>query len=99
MVCLVTDDIKKKKLQPTCGHVKKQKQLLALRATNRLQIPYMGYLKLEMRVLNCRVLVLKDTPATSRQRKDVPGFLLEAGSRVPAPVYFEQSTRLLKVWN
>ena len=25
------------------------------------------------------------------------GFLLEAGSRVPAPVYFEQSTRLLKV--
>ena len=26
-----------------------------------------------------------------------PGFLLEAGSRVPAPVYFELSTRLLKV--
>ena len=25
------------------------------------------------------------------------GLLLEAGSRVPAPVYFEQSTRLLKV--
>ena len=28
-----------------------------------------------------------------------PGFLLEAGSRVPAPVYFEQSTRLLIVRN
>ena len=28
-----------------------------------------------------------------------PGFLLEAGSRVPAPVYFEQSTRLLKERN
>ena len=27
------------------------------------------------------------------------GFLLEARSRVPAPVYFEQSTRLLKVCN
>ena len=27
------------------------------------------------------------------------GFLLEAGSRVPAPVYFEQSTRLLIVRN
>ena len=27
------------------------------------------------------------------------GLLLEAGSRVPAPVYFEQSTRLLKVRN
>ena len=27
------------------------------------------------------------------------GFLLEAGSRVPAPVYFEQSARLLKVPN
>ena len=25
------------------------------------------------------------------------GFLLEAGSRVPAPVYFEQSTQLLRV--
>ena len=28
-----------------------------------------------------------------------PGSLLEAGSRVPAPVYFEQSARLLKVQN
>ena len=27
----------------------------------------------------------------------MPGFLLEAGSQVPAPVYFELSTRLLKV--
>ena len=27
------------------------------------------------------------------------GFLLEAGSRVPAPVYFEQSARLLKLRN
>ena len=27
------------------------------------------------------------------------GLLLEAGSRVPAPIYFEQSTRLLKVQN
>ena len=27
------------------------------------------------------------------------GFLLEAGSRVPAPVYFDQSARLLKVRN
>ena len=25
------------------------------------------------------------------------GFLSEAGSRVPAPIYFDQSTRLLKV--
>ena len=30
---------------------------------------------------------------------EVSGFLLEAGSRVLAPVYFEQSTRLLKVRN
>ena len=28
-----------------------------------------------------------------------PGFLLEAGTRVPAPVHFEQGTRLLKVRN
>ena len=31
--------------------------------------------------------------------KVIPGFLLEAGPRVPAPVYFEQSARLLKVQN
>ena len=30
---------------------------------------------------------------------EVSGFLLEAGSRALAPVYFEQSTRLLKVRN
>ena len=29
----------------------------------------------------------------------IAGFLLEAGSRVPAPVYFNQSARLLKVRN
>ena len=34
------------------------------------------------------------------QPKTCPtGFLLEAGSRVPAPVCFEQITRLLKVQN
>ena len=34
-----------------------------------------------------------------RESSNATGFLLEAGSRVPAPVYFEQSTRLLKVCN
>ena len=36
--------------------------------------------------------VVQSAEATSSS-----GFLLEAGSRVPAPVYFEQSTRLLEV--
>ena len=52
--------------------------MLTLRAANRLEIPYVGYLDLEIevdgvKVPNCMVLVLKDTPATSQQRKDVPG--------------------------
>ena len=80
MVSFVTEDFYKKKLQPTCGHVKRRKQMLTLRAANGLEIPYVGYLELEIevdgvKVPNCGVLVLKDTPATSQQRKDIPGLL------------------------
>lgn len=80
MVSFVTEDFYKKKLQPTCGHVKRRKQMLTLRAANGLEIPYVGYLELEIevdgvKVPNCGLLVLKDTPATSQQRKDVPGLL------------------------
>ena len=54
--------------------------MLTLRAANGLEILYVGYLELEIevdgvKVSNCRVLVLKDTPATSQQRKDIPGLL------------------------
>ena len=54
--------------------------MLTLRAANGLEIPYVGYLHLEIeidgvKVPNCGVLVLKDTPATSLLRTDVPGLL------------------------
>ena len=72
----VTEDFYKKKCHPTCGHVKRWKQMLTLRAANRLEIPYMGYLKQEIevdgvRVPNYRALLLKDNPATSQQRNDI----------------------------
>jgi len=80
MVSFVTEDFYRKKLQPTCGRVKRWEQMLTLHAANELEIPYMGYLELEkevdgVKVPNCGVLVLKDTPATSQQRKDVPAHL------------------------
>jgi len=80
MVSFVTEDFYRKKLQPTCGCVKRRKQMITLHAANGLEIPYMGYLELEIevngvKVPNCRVLVLKDTPATSQQRKDIPRLL------------------------
>lgn len=88
MVSFVTEDFYGKKLQPTCGTIKRRKQMLTLRAANRLEIPYVGYLELEIEVdgvkaPNCRVLVLKDTPATSQQRKDIPGLL---GTKVLAQI-------------
>ena len=54
--------------------------MFTLHAPNGLEILYVGYLELEMEfdgveVPNCGVLVLKDTPATSQQRKDVPGLV------------------------
>jgi len=80
MVSFVTEDFYRKKLQPTCGRVKRRKQMLTLRAANGLEIPYVGYLELEIevdgvKVPNCGVLGLKDTSATSQQRKDVPGLV------------------------
>ena len=80
MVSFVTEDFYKKKLQPTCGHMRKDGQMLTLRAANGLKIPYLGYLELTVevdgvKVPSCGVLVLKDTPATTKQRRDIPGLL------------------------
>jgi len=88
MVSFVTEDFYRKKLHPTCGRVKRREQMLTLGAANWLEIPYMGYVEPEIevdgvKVSNCRVLVLRDTPATSKQRKDVPGLL---GTNVPAQI-------------
>ena len=80
MVSFVTEEFYKKNLQPTCGHVQEDGQMLTLRAANGLEIPYLGYLNLTIevdgvKVPSCGVLVLKDTPATTKQRRDVPGLL------------------------
>ena len=55
--------------------MKRRKKMLTQRAANGLKISYVGSLELEIDVHvvkapNCRVLVLKDTPATSQQKKD-----------------------------
>jgi len=54
--------------------------MLTLRTANGLEIPYLGYLELDMKVgrvtiPNCGVLVLKDTAATVRQQRRRPGVL------------------------
>ena len=54
--------------------------MLTLRSPNGLEIPYLGYLELTVevdgvKVPSCGVLVLKDTPATTKQRRDIPGLL------------------------
>ena len=80
MVSFVTEEFYNKKLKCTCGHVREDGQMLTLRAANGLEIPYLGYLELTIevdgvKVPSCGVLVLKDTPATTRQRREVPGLL------------------------
>ena len=80
MVSFMTEDFYKKKLQPTCGHMKKDGQMLTLGAANGLEIPYLGYLELTVEVYGvkipgCGVQVLKDTPATTKQIRDIPGLL------------------------
>ena len=77
MVSFVTEEFYKKKLQLTCGHVQQDGQMLTLRAANGLEIPYLGYLELDVevdgvKIPRCGVLVLKDTPATANQRREVP---------------------------
>ena len=80
MVSFVTEDFYNKKLQPTCGHMRKDGQMLTLRAANGLEIPYLGYLELTVevdgvKVPSCGVLVLRNTPATTKQRRDMPELL------------------------
>ena len=80
MLSFFTEVFYKKKLQPTCGRVQQDGRMVTLRAANGLEIPYRGYLKLDVevdgvRIPRCGVLVLKDTPATANQRREVPGLL------------------------
>ena len=58
--------------------MRKDEQMLTLHTANGLDIPYLGYLELTVeidgvKVPSCGVLVLKDTQATTKQRRDIPG--------------------------
>ena len=60
--------------------MRKEGQMLTLRSPNGLEIPYLGYLELTVevdgeKVPSCGVLVLKNTPATTKQRRDIPELL------------------------
>ena len=67
MVSFVTEDFYKKKLQPTCGHMRKDGQMLTLRAANGLEIPYLGYLELMVEVDGVKVPSCGVQPLPSRK--------------------------------
>ena len=78
--------------------MRKEGQMLTLRSPNGLEIPYLGYLELTVevdgvKVPSCGVLVLKNTPATTKQRRDIPG-LLATNVLVQIP----QFSALLQQW-
>ena len=80
MVTLLSETLYKQKLESVCGGVQCEKKMLTLRGANELEIPYLGYLELDVQVEgvtvpSCRVLVLKDTAATVEQRRRRPGVL------------------------
>ena len=74
MVTLVSETFFRKKLEPVCGSVQGGGKMLTLRGANGLEIPYLGYLELDVQVggvtiPECEVLVLKDTAATVQRRR------------------------------
>ena len=80
MVSLVSETFYKQKLESVCGGVQGGAKMLTLRGANGLEIPYLGYLELDVQVEgvtvpSCGVLVLKDTAATVEQRRRRPGVL------------------------
>ncbi|XP_048576473.1 uncharacterized protein LOC125558952 [Nematostella vectensis] len=80
MVSLVTENFYKTKLKNVSGRVQGGGKMLSLRGANGLEIPYLGYLELditvgEVTIPKCGVLVLKDTAAIVRQRRKQPGVL------------------------
>ena len=79
-VTLVSETFYKQKLESWCGGVQGGTKMLTLRGASGLEIPYLGYLELDVQVEgvtvpSCRVLVLKDTAATVEQRRQRPGVL------------------------
>ena len=66
---LISEIFYKQKLESVCGQVKGGGNMLTLRGAYGLEIPYLGYLELDVhvegvKVPKCGVLVLIDTAAT-----------------------------------
>ena len=78
MVTLVSETFYTQKSK--CGRVRSCGKMLALKGANGLEIPYLGYLELDVvvggvTIPKCGVLVLKDTAATVERRSRLPGLL------------------------
>ena len=77
MVILVSENFFEEKLKPICSRAQGKGKMFTLLGANSLEIPYLGYLELDVQVEgvivpDCRVLVLKDTAATVQYRKRMP---------------------------
>ena len=89
MVSLVTETFYKDKLKEVCGGVQGSGKMLNLCGANGLQIPYLGYLELDVvvggvMIPRCGVLGLKDTAAIVKQRRRQPGVLgMNVLARIP----------------
>ena len=97
MVTMVSETFYKQKLESVCGGVQGGTKMLTLPGANGLEIPYLGYLELDVQVEgvtvpSCRVLVLKDTATTVEHRRRRPGVL---GTNVLAKI--PESAELLKL--
>ena len=74
MVSFVPEAVYKEVLLPQCGKAKGIGNVLTVRGANGLEIPYLGYLELDVEVEGvvipgCGILILKDTPATVERKR------------------------------
>ena len=80
MVILVSENFFEEKLKPICSRAQGKGKMFTLLGANSFEIPYLGYLELDVQVEgvivpDCRVLVLKDTEATVQYRKRMPSIV------------------------
>ena len=79
MVSFITERFYREKLQPACGEML-ENTMLTVKGTNGLEIPYVGYLKIDVTMWGVTVpergvLILKETQATEEGRRPIPGLL------------------------
>ena len=79
MVSFITEAFYRENLRPACGELS-ETNMLTIRGANGLEIPYIGYLKMDVRIGDVTVpergvLILKETPDTVGGRRPFPGLL------------------------